>query len=135
MLVSEKIIQFDSEIIKNLDASNGGISSAKKQWGEILNNASNPYLKTILYIDSEESNLLKDNIKSTPPCSLPGKLLAFLFQRFKYFNGEPDKGVSIVSDKPTNNGETLEAIILELAHLNNLNPKFLDWIENSNSFI
>lgn len=136
MLVSEKILQLDSEIIKTLDSPVGGMSSAKKQWMEILNNASNPHLKTILYIDiKEENNLLKDNIRSsTPPCSLPGKLLAFLFQRFKHFNGEPGKGISIVSEKSNNKGGTLDAIILELAHLNNLSPKFLDWIENHNSF-
>lgn len=52
---------------------------------EILSNAANPHLKTILYIDLEEANdLLKDNIKLTTPCSLPGKLPACLFQRFKH---------------------------------------------------
>ncbi len=136
MLVSEKILQFNSKVIKNLDSSVSGLPAAKKQWMKILSNASNPQLKTILYIDIEnENNLLKDDISFNPPSSLPGKLLAFLFQRFKHFNGEPDKGISIVSDSSTKNGETLEAIVLELAHLNNLSPAFLDWIENSNSFI
>jgi len=61
-------------------------------------------------------------------------LLAFLFQRFKYFNGAPDKGVRIISNESSNDEIKLEATISELAHLNNLNPEFLDWIENSNQF-
>lgn len=58
-----------------------------------------------------------------------------LISAVQTFNGEPGEGISIVSDRSNNNGETLEAIVLELALLNNLNPKFLDWIENSNSFV
>jgi len=136
MLLSEKILQFDSEAIKSPGTSACEIQAAKKQWYQILVSASDSHLKTIIYRDTETGyNLLNENIKLNVPCSLPGKLLSFLFHRFRYFNGSSDKGITIISSGPINNSENLEAIILELAHLNNLNPKFLDWIENSNSFI
>jgi tagaturonate reductase len=136
MLVSEKTLQFNSEVIKNLDASAGGALAAKKKWYQILASASDPQLKTISYSGpGYGSNLLKEDIKLNPPSSFPGKLLLFLLHRFKYFKGDPGKGLTIISSKSINNRGNLEAIILELAHLNNLNPEFLDWIENSNKFI
>ena len=135
MPLTDKILQFDSGKIKNPDTSIVGLVTAKKQWLEILTAASDSELKTISYVDAYPGNiLLKDNIKSNPPQSLPGKLLAFLFHRYKYFKGAPDKGVTIISTESFN-AEALEAIVLELAHLNNLSPVFLDWIENSNRFI
>lgn len=135
MPLTEKVFQFDSEVTKSLNASARGIMPLKKQWIEILSSASGDDLKTIIYEGVKNWTFKIDNIKSTPPSSLPGKLLAFLFQRFKYFNGAADKGVTIISSQPNTCGQTLEAIILELAHLNNLDPEFLDWIENSNKFM
>lgn len=123
-------------ILKTHDASISRVLFAKEQWPEILACASNPDLGIIISNNKVVSrNLLKDSVKSIPPFSFPGKLLTFLYQRFKHFNGASDKGMVIVSTELTgNNAEILEAIVLELAHLNNLEPAFLDWIENSNHF-
>jgi tagaturonate reductase len=76
-----------------------------------------------------------DNIHNEPPVSFPGKLLAFLFERFKAFNGSKESGMVIVpTELITDNGTKLESIVLELAHRNNLDFKFIEWLENHNSF-
>jgi tagaturonate reductase len=36
--------------------------------------------------------LVPDNINNEPPVSFPGKLLAFLFERFKAFGGTKESG-------------------------------------------
>ncbi len=123
--------------LNNREGMISRVLSVKEQWPEIMDCANNSELEVIIFNKKiTGKNLLKDNIKSTPPFSFPGKLLAFLFQRFKYFRGIPEKGLLIVCSvgQNVNNAERLEAIILELAHLNNLEPAFLDWIENANQF-
>lgn len=134
MPVSEKIYQFDFEDIQKSVVVNAAISKGK--WLEVLSSAEDRDLKTIMYTGEEDVNDLKsDNIKYSPPASSTGKLLAFLFQRFTHFEGDAHRGVAVVSTIANGDGGSLEAIILELAHLNNLPPEFLDWIENSNTFL
>ena len=121
-----KILRFGTEV-QNL--------FSKDKWNEVLSSACDPDLETVMYNDTRKvQNFLEDNIESVPPFSFPGKLLAFLFHRFQYFNGASDKGLTIVSNELTNKIEPLEAMILGLAHLNSLEPEFLDWIENSTKF-
>ncbi len=112
------------------------ILSEKKQWPEILACAENPDLSVIISNKTiVKKNILKDNINAIPPFSFPGKLLAILYKRFKHFDGNALKGLIIISgEQQDNKPEILEAIVLELAHLNNLEPSFLDWIENASQF-
>ncbi|MEO8568758.1 MAG: tagaturonate reductase, partial [Ginsengibacter sp.] len=65
----------------------------------------------------------------------PGKLLAFLFERFKAFNGSNDSGLIIIpTELIPDNGKKLESIVLELAHLNELNKEFIEWLNRCNFF-
>ncbi|HMJ48622.1 MAG TPA: tagaturonate reductase [Ferruginibacter sp.] len=117
-------------------ASISRVLSASTEWNKILECASNPEMQVIISNTTEVGIVLvKDNIHADPPQSFPGKLLSFLYHRFKYFKGDPGKGMVII---PTElvplNGEKLLSIILELAHINNLEGAFLDWLENSNYF-
>ncbi len=136
MVVVKSGSDYDPQIIKSRKNFINKISSEKNQWLEILTCASNSDLEIIIFRHADlEKNVLEDNIKFNPPFSFPGKLLAFLFRRFRYFKAAPDKGLVILSVGVTSRKtEMLEAIILELAHLNNLEPAFLDWIENANYF-
>ena len=108
----------------------------KTQWQKLLVYSHVSDLGIIFFkYDQLRGDVLEDNIKFVPPFSLPGKLLVFLLERFKYFKGASNKGLVILSIGHTaQDAATIEAIILELAHLNNLEPTFLDWIENSNFF-
>jgi tagaturonate reductase len=79
--------------------------------------------------------LVNDDIRRHPPQSFPGKLLAFLYERFKAFGGSSKSGMVIVpTELISDNGKKLEAIVLELAHLNGLEEAFIEWLETANHF-
>src|SRR5437868_6127864 len=112
------------------------VLSAKNEWDKILECAKNPELKVIISNTTEVGiELVHDDITRYPPVSFPGKLLAFLHERYKAFNGSKDSGMVIVpTELIVDNGKKLESIVAELAHLNGLDDNFIDWLENSNSF-
>ncbi|HMU47160.1 MAG TPA: tagaturonate reductase [Chitinophagaceae bacterium] len=118
---------------------NGSISrvlGAKTEWKKILECAHNPEMNIILSNTTEVGiQLVQDDINAEPPVSFPGKLLAFLYERFKAFKGSKESGMVIVpTELITDNGSKLESIVLELAHRNNLDYKFIEWLETHNTF-
>ncbi len=112
------------------------VLSAKNQWQEVVDCAANPDLTIVISNTTEMGiQLLQDDIQQEPPTSFPGKLLAFLYARYKAFNGDKNKGLVIVpTELIVNNALKLEEIVLELAHLNALESPFIDWLENHNAF-
>lgn len=119
-----------------INASVSRVLGAKTEWKRILGCAHNPEMKIIISNTTEVGiQLVQDDISSDPPVSFPGKLLAFLYERFKAFNGSKASGMVIVpTELITDNGTKLESIVLELAHRNNLDFKFIEWLENHNTF-
>ncbi|MEI7583278.1 tagaturonate reductase [Runella sp.] len=112
------------------------VLSAKSQWQGVLDCAKNPELQIIISNTTEVGiQLVQDNISETPPTSFPGKLLAFLYARFKAFGGTKESGFVIVpTELISDNGSKLESIVIELAHRNGLESDFLDWLESANHF-
>ena len=112
------------------------VLSAKNQWQEVVDCAANPDLTIVISNTTEMGiQLVQDDILQEPPTSFPGKLLAFLYARYKAFNGDKNKGLVIVpTELIVDNALKLEEIVLELAHLNALESPFIDWLENHNSF-
>lgn len=112
------------------------VLSAKSEWNKILECAHNPQMKIIISNTTEVGiELVQDDIKRYPPVSYPGKLLAFLYERFKAFAGSKQSGMVIVpTELIVDNGNKLESIVIELAYLNGLEEPFIDWLENSNTF-
>jgi tagaturonate reductase len=77
----------------------------------------------------------KDKDWSVNPDSFPGKLAAFLYQRFMHFNGNPEKGmVMIPCELIENNGKKLKENVLRYADLWELPGSFEDWIVKHNTF-
>ncbi|MEO6540889.1 MAG: altronate oxidoreductase, partial [Ferruginibacter sp.] len=73
------------------------VLSAKNEWNKILECAHNPQLKIIISNTTEVGiELVQDDIRRYPPVSFPGKLLAFLYERFKAFAGSKQSGMVIV---------------------------------------
>ncbi len=109
-----------------INASVSRVLGAKTEWNRILQCAHNPEMKIIISNTTEVGiQLVDDDINAEPPVSFPGKLLAFLFERFKAFKGSEESGMVIVpTELITDNGAKLESIVLELAHQNNLDYKF-----------
>lgn len=112
------------------------VLSAKSQWQSVLDCAKNPALQIVISNTTEVGiQLVQDDISDTPPTSFPGKLLAFLYERFKAFGGTKESGLVIVpTELIPENGTKLEAIVIELAHRNGLDSHFLDWLESANYF-
>lgn len=128
-----------NEIIIQEEIINASISRvlwAKTDWKRVLECAHNPEMRIILSNTTEVGiELVQDEINSEPPVSFPGKLLAFLYERFKAFNGSATSGMIIVpTELISENGSKLESIVLELAHRNSLEYTFIEWLEEHNTF-
>ncbi len=131
-------IEDGNKIEENIiNAAISRVLSAKEEWNEILTCAENPEMEVVISNTTEVGITLKadDNINNVPPASFPGKLLAFLYKRFQYFEGDAEKGMVIVpTELIPQNGKKLQSIALELARLNSLETAFIDWLKNANHF-
>ncbi len=112
------------------------VLSAKDEWAAVLKCAHNPEMEIIISNTTEVGiELVKEDIHNHPPVSFPAKLLAFLYERYKAFDGSGQCGMVIVpTELITDNGKKLEAIVFELAHLNGLEANFIEWLEKHNRF-
>ena len=119
-----------------INSSISRVLTATEQWNEILDCAHNAAMQIIVSNTTEVGiQLVHEDIRQTPPKSFPGKLLAFLYERFKAFGGSEHSGLVIVpTELIPENGTKLQAIVLELAHLNSLEDAFIDWLECCNPF-
>jgi tagaturonate reductase len=119
-----------------ISASISRVLSAATEWDSVLKCAHNPDLSVIISNTTEVGiELVNDDIRRHPPVSYPGKLLAFLKERYDAFGGSPKCGLVIVpTELISDNGKKLESIVLEQAHLNGLEENFIDWLERHNHF-
>ena len=119
-----------------INSSIGRVLNAAEQWNEVLDCAHSIDIQIIISYTTEIGiQLIPEDIRHHAPRSYPGKLLSFLYERFKAFEGSAHSGMVIVpTELITNNGKKLEAIVLELAHLNGLEEEFIEWLENHNHF-
>jgi len=109
------------------------VLSAKEQWQEILQCAHNPEMRVIISNTTEVGiRLVEEDINQQPPASFPGKLLAFLLERYKACKGSEEGGMVIVpTELIVDNGKKLAAIVQELARFNKLDAAFQSWLSKS----
>ncbi|VAV83370.1 Altronate oxidoreductase, partial [hydrothermal vent metagenome] len=70
-----------------------------------------------------------------PPISFPAKLTILLYQRYKHFNGDSDKGLTIIPCELINyNADNLKAIILKYIDDWEYGEDFKNWILTHNKF-
>lgn len=107
------------------------VLSARDQWEEILRCAHNPDMQVIISNTTEVGiQLVEDDFRRRPPVSFPGKLLAFLYERYQAFKGSPASGMVIVpTELITDNGKKLAAIVKELAQICQVEAGFISWLE------
>ncbi|GAA4321605.1 tagaturonate reductase [Flaviaesturariibacter amylovorans] len=119
-----------------VNASISRVLSATEQWQEVLACAHNADMQVIVSNTTEVGiELVQDDVRQHPPKSFPGKLLAFLLERYLAFGGSAHSGMVIVpTELIPDNGSRLQSIVLELAHLNGLEDRFIEWLESSNRF-
>lgn len=123
-----------SQILVNSSISR--VLSAREHWKEILSCAANPEMQVIISNTTEVGiRLVEDNIHDSPPVSFPGKLLAFLHERYQRLGNDPAHGMVIVpTELITDNGDKLREIVLQLAAQNGLDKAFIDWLKEANDF-
>lgn len=128
----------DKERINDIyiSAAVSRVLTASSEWEDILLCAENPEMQVVISNTTEVGiTFVKDNIHASPPISFPGKLLAFLYHRYRFFNGDAEKGMVIIpAELIPNNADKLLSILLEIAHQTGLEISFIDWLENSNHF-
>jgi tagaturonate reductase len=119
-----------------INSSISRVLNAPTEWKRVLECAHNSHLQVIISNTTEVGiQLVNDDIRSHPPTSFPGKLLAFLYERFQAFDGSERSGMLIIpTELIVDNGNKLQSIVLELAHLNSLPDDFIEWLENHNHF-
>lgn len=67
-----------------------------------------------------------------PPSSFPAKLTVLLYERFKHFNGDTSKGVTIIPCELIDyNSEALKKCILQYCDLWKLEEAFVNWVSNA----
>ncbi|MBP2634727.1 MAG: uxaB [Firmicutes bacterium] len=107
------------------------------EWDEVLKCAENPDIEYVISNTTEAGIVYDsaDRLEMTPPQSFPGKLTAYLFQRFQYFQGNAHKGMVIIPcELIEHNGDKLREAVLQLADNWNLPESFKVWVKNHNSF-
>ena len=115
-----------------INASISRVLTAATQWPEVLACAANPQLQIIISNTTEVGLVWQhnDDVHALPPASFPGKLLAFLLQRYTVFNGSRAAGMVIIpTELVPDNGALLKEIVLNLARENRLAPAFIDWLQ------
>lgn len=119
-----------------INAAISRVLLANHEWEEILKCAANPELELIISNTTEAGIVLtQDDIFAHPPSSFPGKLTAFLYQRYKIFEGSPTKGMVIIpTELIVDNADKLLSIVRELSHQHKLGDDFINWLENSNEW-
>ncbi|MEQ9441172.1 MAG: tagaturonate reductase [Cyclobacteriaceae bacterium] len=120
-----------------VNSSVSGAYPAADHWPAILAYAHDENITTIASNTTEIGITLQedDDLKANPPQSFPGKLTAFLYERFQAFGGSADSGMVIIpTELIIDNGDKLKAIVLKLAKVNQLEDGFRQWIEQHNTF-
>ncbi len=109
------------------------VLSAKSQWQEILQCAHNTEMQVIISNTTEVGiTLVEEDIRQEPPSSFPGKLLAFLYERYTFCKGGLEGGMVIVpTELIVDNGKKLAAIVEKLAVYNKLEEGFVTWLREA----
>jgi tagaturonate reductase len=119
-----------------LNASISRCLHASEHWTEVMQFAISPHLKVVISNTTEVGIVFKEeNINDGCPDSFPAKLLAVLYRRFEFYNGDMNMGLVILpTELIDKNAEQLKAILNQLANCNLLNSDFIYWLNEANDF-
>ncbi|WPO78490.1 tagaturonate reductase [Flavobacterium sp. KACC 22761] len=79
--------------------------------------------------------IASDSPSMMPPVSFPAKLTVLLHERFKHFNGDKSKALTIIPCELINyNSDTLKEIVLKYCNDWSLGEDFKSWLTNDCSF-
>lgn len=103
-----------------------------------INLAKQPEFKFIFSNTTEAGIVFNEqddfNLQSLPK-TFPGKLTAFLYERYKFFNGDLEKGLYIIPcELIERNADQLKTNVLKYIKLWDLSDDFRRWVEKANYF-
>ena len=76
-----------------------------------------------------------DTLDMQPPSSFPAKLTVLLYERFKHFKGDANKGLTIIPCELINyNSDTLKEIVLKYSDDWKLGQDFKTWLTTNSTF-
>ena len=108
-----------------------------QHYQDLMKLAKSADLKVVISNTTEAGIAYKEGVKltDTPPASFPGKVAAFLYERYKAFHGAADKGLLFLPVELIDfNGDKLKEFVLKYAQEWNLEPAFMDWVKTANHF-
>lgn len=74
----------------------------------------------------------EDKLELKPQNSYPGKLTAFLYERYRYFKGDRSKGVIVLPVELIEaNGKKLKECVFSLCEIWNMEQDFRDWLSEA----
>ncbi len=120
-----------------INAAISRVINANEAWQTVLQCAHNPQLQIIISNTTEVGIALQENddVNALPPRSFPGKLLSFLYERYKAFEGSDESGMVIIpTELLVDNGAKLKAVVVDLAKINNLQNSFVTWLQEANDW-
>ena len=91
-----------------------------------------------IFSNTTEAGITYDascTLEDKPQSSFPGKVTAFLYNRFKHFNGDSSKGIVFIPcELIEKNGDTLKKYVLQYANDWKLEEEFINWINSACDF-
>ena len=114
-----------------------GCINPYSEYDKFIAQAENPDLRFIISNTTEAGIAYHegDRLEDKPQVSYPGKVCAFLYRRYKAFNGDASKGIiAIPCELIDKNGDNLKRIVLQYANEWKLEEGFISWIENACDF-
>ena len=113
------------------------VLAAAADWEQIIALAKSESIEIIISNTTEAGMVLEanDTISNGAPNSFPGKLLALLYERWKHFKGDPNKGwVILPTELMPDNGILLNSLVNQLATIWELPTDFIQWMNTANDF-
>ena len=113
------------------------ILSIYDDWHTVLKLAALESLQIIISNTTEAGIIYKEEERTAdvPPATYPGKLTAFLYERFVSLHGAADQGLIILPvELIEDNGDVLESCVLHYAESWKLGEEFAQWIRNACTF-
>lgn len=107
-------------------------------WNAYIKCAENPEIEYVVSNTTEAGIAYNpsDSPDMMPPVSFPAKLAIYLYHRFNFFKGDPNKGMVILPcELIDRNGDNLKKVILQLADDWNWPTEFKAWLQKHNYFL
>ncbi len=109
-----------------------------EDWQGFLKCAAQPEMRFMVSNTTEAGIAYISEAKPVDSCpvSFPAKVTAFLYERFRVFNGSPHKGMIIIPcELIDRNGDNLKNIVFKYIDDWGLGNEFKSWVDNHNHFL